>query len=1185
MSAGKGDLGYYAMPVLVSFEGIDKQVNDGVGKALGRLGDIGKRSGKDLGKGLGDGLKSTEAEVKKAADAYAKLRDKAADALGKIRTEEEKLAKARAGGKNDQIVAAEERLAKARRDSARASREADDGHKSLLSAQKRLGDGAGDLDGKMAGLGASMGAMAGVAAGAAVTALAALGAGAIKAARELYDLGAQFDDLRDKLQISTGASGAQLEGLVDSIERLGTTTVASSFADIGDVAVDVTRNLHLTGSAFDDVTSRIANWNRMTGEAVNVRELGKAFHGFGVDAKDQAAALNSLAGVQQATGIGINELVASMNKGGAALRQFGFGFGESAALITQLDAAGLNAEKMISGGLNKGLATLAKEGKTGAAGLREVVGQIKGLIDAGNITDAQTLTNKYFGAKGGQFLDAIQRGALDLQTLSASLQSTGVDINQLAADTSDWSERWPLLQNEAKIALEPLGTTLFNLVGVQLSALADWVSAHRGEVIDFFVTLGDASITAAEWMVKALGDAAGAIGGIIAPIGDALGALYKFEAWKADIRGDHETARQLREQAEEMFSLGEGLKKLNEASDRLDFDAAREQLHDLGEQAKTSGHNLDALRDKLEATRPAGQRGWFDFPATAAPAAAAAASATVPLTRGAGGTWTSPDAAWAALIERESSGRPDVPQQVIDANTGGNEASGLFQIAKSTWAANGGTSFAPTAGEASPQEQAVVAARILHRNPSGSDWGAGLPGRENAAALLSGLTGTPGASAPALGQVPYGLAAGSDSGGYGGGGVTFPDWVNQVAAGFNLKPSTYPGHQEGSGQNQGIDWSGSVADMQRFAEYLTQTKPQGLEQVIWQNPNTRNVLGLTPGGDVVTQPGGYYRDDWADHMNHVHTRQRLSIPMPGGAGFPAALDGLSSSASSPIDLSRNTNPAYGPGTPGVDEHGNQGFWRADPKAVREADQRAADAMDRIADADTAVALAQARLNELDADASESQRLSAQEAVRKAQADAVKARREAEDARADADEAKKGTFTEAKQADKQKAGKSGGSGEFSELGNIFGSFMKETFGLDGSLFPDISDLPAVKSLGAVLGFAKNVAGAAADQGAQTSTAGATDPFSGMADTGAGTSGLPFGMIPGVSSLLPTSPTDPSAPTVHTGGGAAPGPVDQSTHVTINNPQGDEQSIADRTRRTILKTPRLGTYSAPAQIGVG
>lgn len=123
--------------------------------------------------------------------------------------------------------------------------------------------------------------------------------------------------------------------------------------------------------------------------------------------------------------------------------------------------------------------------------------------------------------------------------------------------------------------------------------------------------------------------------------------------------------------------------------------------------------------------------------------------AIVPLVQNPDGTWTSPSPAWAHLIKRESGGNPTIVQGITDVNSGGNEASGLFQIAKGTWAGYGGTAYAPTAGQATPQQQSIIAAKIFNAE-GGSPWGSGLPGREDDAGLRSGLTmstppgGTPG---------------------------------------------------------------------------------------------------------------------------------------------------------------------------------------------------------------------------------------------------------------------------------------------------------------------------------------------------------------------------------------------------------------------------------------------------------
>ncbi len=101
----------------------------------------------------------------------------------------------------------------------------------------------------------------------------------------------------------------------------------------------------------------------------------------------------------------------------------------------------------------------------------------------------------------------------------------------------------------------------------------------------------------------------------------------------------------------------------------------------------------------------------------------------------------------------------------------------------------------------------------------------------------------------------YGLPTGTNIT-YGSAG--FPPWVYALAERFGLRASTYPGHQEGSRAeagfapnparlNRGIDWSGPVDNMQRFADYLLSARG-ALEQVIFENPKTGKRTGVA-GGD------------------------------------------------------------------------------------------------------------------------------------------------------------------------------------------------------------------------------------------------------------------------------------------------------------------------------------------------
>lgn len=194
-----------------------------------------------------------------------------------------------------------------------------------------------------------------------------------------------------------------------------------------------------------------------------------------------------------------------------------------------------------------------------------------------------------------------------------------------------------------------------------------------------------------------------------------------------------------------------------------------------------------------------GARGGAGGPQGAAmpaiPGAAGAGGLPGSLFQDASGRWQSSLPGWNHLINRESSGI-NQKQGIIDPNSGGNEAEGLFQITPQTWAGAGGTRFAPSALGATPQQQAEIAAEIFKKNPSGGDWGMGLEGRENPAQLMAELTGAgpsnalagalgiptgataptglPGAAGPSGSAVPVFVTNWPGGGAFGGGGAGAP---------------------------------------------------------------------------------------------------------------------------------------------------------------------------------------------------------------------------------------------------------------------------------------------------------------------------------------------------------------------------------------------------------------------------
>ncbi|SKR28062.1 Putative phage tail tape measure protein TMP [Mycobacteroides abscessus subsp. abscessus] len=1233
------DFGYYTLPVIPSFVDVESKSQTALNRSVGALGT---KVGKTFGKNLADGVVSAEAQLTRAYDNVIKIQDKAADATGKLATAEAKLQRLqKIGASNDRIVAATEARNKARRDEIRAVKEATAAQDDYERSLKRHNSGADALDNlglSYEGL-AGKASLAAAALGTAVGAgMAAAAAGAIKLGRELYDLGAQFDETFDQLQITTGASGGALDALEVSVKNLGR-SVPLPFAELGKVVGEVNRDLHLTGPTLDAVSKSVANLGRLTGEAVDVRGLGRAFRSFGGEGKDQVATLDSLFGAWQRTGIPINELLSTVTKGGPQLRQFGFTFGQSAALIGMLDERGLDADKAVMA-LTKSLGTLAKtQGVTGPDALRQTVSQIKALTDAGRDAEALNLTNKIFGAKGGvQFFDAIKSGALDLQTLQSALDSTGASINDTASDTDDFEQKWQIFKNNTAAALEPLASSLFAFVNDGLGSLAVWVQAHQPEVIGFFSTATQGVILFGETILRMASDALDALSLLVGGLGNTVGFTLKAASAFASLTGDKVGAQRMHDLSEGAFSWGENMRGL---ADKLDGTAdglfnLRKRIQATGEEMATAARFTSALGEatasipdgktiQISENTPEVRRKLADIGVQVETLPDGTVTVTANTDQG-----KKVLDSWRKSIERDKPAEVPITADTSEAehkwalfrdmlqNPGPTPVTGPFvggnANAQAPWIpflppprARGGI-FDVWDSVASFANGKLPSQALIQPPVSGAglvQWAEPSTRGEAFIPLGGGQRSIDiwmetGRRLGLLRSYEQGgLQEGLNPGANYLRSLVMQMWPQIKTIGGRRSEDGYGEHSSGNAIDimiPGYETPEGKALGDAIAGFLTANREAlDLNGFIWRQQSYGYGGSFTTGKPMETRAGG---DPTQNHMDHLHvilgsgrgaTARAVGLPnaplvSTGGAGagggftFSAPSGGGAGGGRGGGGSVFGAGYQTGRGTPGYDEDGRPGYYAPDPRQVREAEERAADAQQRIKDADAQVKIAEARKSELDFDASESQKLSADNALEKAKADAAKARREAQDSQADLAEAQRGKFTAAKESKKGKGGD-----DLSDIGRIIGGGFAETFGLDGSVFPNIEELGIVKLAKAILGIKYTpqgtgfAGGLLAGGGGGGGLGGPSGAFGGAAfDGGGATSGLPFGMVPEVSSMLPSL----SGVSAHPGSGMPPGvgngPVDQSLNVTINNPQGDERSIADRTRRVLLNTPRQMTH---------
>ncbi len=158
-----------------------------------------------------------------------------------------------------------------------------------------------------------------------------------------------------------------------------------------------------------------------------------------------------------------------MTQFGGPLRQMGFDWQTSAAMLGKFEKEGVNTE-LVVGSLRIALGKMAQEGiEDPSAALQEMITRIKEVGTAG---EANTLALEMFGSKAGpDMAAAIREGRLNLDELLTSLDASPETIERAAKDTESAAEKFTILKNKMMVALEPLGTSLLEAVEAAMPSI------------------------------------------------------------------------------------------------------------------------------------------------------------------------------------------------------------------------------------------------------------------------------------------------------------------------------------------------------------------------------------------------------------------------------------------------------------------------------------------------------------------------------------------------------------------------------------------------------------------------------------------------------------------------------------------------------------------------------------------
>lgn len=1235
MPSGGRDVGYLALPIIPSFEGGVGKIDRDLDKMLGGFT---KSASKALSEGIGDGVAQAEAQVKRASGNIAKIRDKEAAAADKLRVAEERINEVRTKG-GSSLARAEAQRNAANRSQQQALREIERETKSLTDAQERLaraqeraakggGDSVGDalqslgdsaltggsdLGGdfvsgftdKLKGLGGKGGPVAiavsaAIAAGAAV----ALGGGALIASQ--IAAGMEQQQALANVQAKLGVDDVTMKRIADAAGK----AYASSFGE------SVAGNMEIARSAIEagliSTESTTAGTSQMIGQLDTVSKiLGEeiplvsraAAQAIKTGlAPDATAAFDLIVKGQQA-GLNTSEdLLDTLNEYGTQFRKLGLDGPQALGLISQMLKGGARDSDVAADAL-KEFSIRAIDGSEATGTALQALGLDFNAIPQQLASGGPAATAAFQTVVDAinQVQDPVQRAAYQVALFGTQSEDLGAALNSIdtrtavqqlgqvdgaakrAADTmgNTTAGSFETARRSIEVSLDQIQNAMAGAFGPQLSEAASWVGENSDKIIGSFGDIAEGALKLGGGIGQAFAGALDVvavfqevIGRVVGGVSDAFGGLLN--------------------------GVGAFVRVFDEDMGNS-IDAAGNLLHGFADLNYESASDTRKMADAVRT----GSAALIDFGDTVGTTAEQAARAQR-LTQALGDTVTQlPDGKTITITENTPEAREGLRLlgiDIVETPTGltltatTDEAQAILDAFRASQTAD------PITPEVKPKLNEAAVAAMRQRidsmlggagqfnnappstppPPGGSALDPSFflpPPRPRAAGGLfsampsdaviqpatDGLVQWAEPSTKGEAFIPLGGGARSvdiwqetgrrlgvwkfDQGGFrnglgdAGGLLPFTNQLRALVAqtfpmisdiGGYRSPDGYNEHSSGRALDVMIpNWESAqgMALGDQIAAWALSIP--GVNRVMWQKSLINSDGSRTP----VPDRGSPTKN----HMDHVHI---FTDDMPAGEGpVAAAMPGFGGASYG------------GTGFGGAMGAGTGSYTAATATQVREADQK-------VADADTKVRLAEQRVAELDADAKQSTK-------DKANADLESAKREAADARTDAAEVKRGKYKEGSGSDT--------AGGFGEVGDIAGSFLKETLGL-GDLFPDPSQLGIVKLAQAVMGIKYTPQGDGSFAGGLL--AGVANPFPQGFDGGGSASGLPFGMIPSAidaAGMARPGMAPPGSPASGIGFGTPPGPVDNSRSVAVTVNGIDENHVADNVRRQVLNVERLNSYA--------
>lgn len=426
-----------------------------------------------------------------------------------------------------------------------------------------------------------------------------------------YELATAFSDAESIIVKATGASGAALDDLTNSMMRAYAASKSGSLENTASAIGEINTRMGLTGDELTEVTGQFLDFSEITGTNVvgSVQNVTKLMNKWGIEGRNVGNVLDRLAYAGQVSGISVDSLSSTVTNSSSTFQALGMDLDNTIGLLADLELYGTNSQTVVTG-LRTAVNNFAADGLDAGEALRSVIEQIANM---GDKSEATALAVETFGSRAGQELaGAIRSGAISVDSLSKSLEEADGTLNHTATAAQTLDQKWTQASNNIEAAftsaVEPTLNSLSSRFADLANGFGDFLNEHPAvakAIAALGVGLGVvvagiaaaavyclAAIPAVKAFGATLNSALGPIGWAALAIGGLVTAVAAFAAMNYE--AEDKTADMTAATRAQYYEL----QNLND-----EYERACEEYGETSEEASRLKYQVDDLTASFEANR------------------------------------------------------------------------------------------------------------------------------------------------------------------------------------------------------------------------------------------------------------------------------------------------------------------------------------------------------------------------------------------------------------------------------------------------------------------------------------------------------------------------------------------------------------------------------------------------------